>query len=273
MVFDRTSSPKLLEKLQDEDLYKKFLKKDNEVFMALRKNEIDFYYKGARIYAYKLRKGFLSDKKYCFNTHTTKSEIYLQDLNKLSVETNMIKNHKFIKANGKQYSGVEALGVSYLYKQDYKSSKRYILLDVEIALSDENKNDRIDILLYDTIKGELKFVEAKHFSNGDLWSKEGSKPEVVSQINRYNKKIEKYYDQILKEYQKYVDILNSTFNLNIKIPKSINKEVSLYMFGFDDNQKEKIKTTLESDGSLDGVRHYFRGDPSKIDIKTLFTKA
>ena len=46
MDFNRTKSEKFLDDLKKEALFNDYLKKDEKVFMALRKNRIDFYYGG-----------------------------------------------------------------------------------------------------------------------------------------------------------------------------------------------------------------------------------
>jgi hypothetical protein len=272
MKFDRTSSSKLIQKLLKEKLYKEELKNDKDIFMAFRKSEIDFYYKGSRIYKY-TSKGFMSHKKYSLNT-SVKDDIVLEDLakGKVDIISDLLTNHKHIKINGKEKAKKEDKGISNLYKYDYFSNNDIFLLDVEIALYDDKSKDRIDILLYDNKNATLKFIEAKDYSNKELWAIKGSKPKVIEQINRYSKRLEdkKIYDLVLSEYVKYIKILKTNFNLDINIPKKIEKKVSLYMFGFDQNQKNKIFKLLKDDNSLEDIPYYFLGDASKINVAKLF---
>lgn len=273
MEFNRTNSKKYLDSLQNSDLYKKLLKDDKDIFMAFRKSEIDFYYKGSRIYKY-TSKGFSSHKKYSLNT-VYKNDILLDDLskNKIEIIKDILENHEYIKKNGKEKSKKEDKGISNLYSQDYFSQNEIFLLDIEIALYDNESKDRIDLLLYDNKNCVLKFIEAKDYSNKELWSKEKEIPDVVKQINRYNKRLndKNIYDKILNEYTKYIEILRNQFNLEINIPKKIEKEVSLYMFGFDNEQKNRINRLLIKNNSLGSIPYYFYGDSSSVKIENLFS--
>ncbi len=278
MNFSRTKNiEKTLEDFKKEDLYINALKQDIEnkkVFIGLRDNAIDIYYGGSKIYTYS-KKTFSSHRKFCINADIKDDYISQNILDKINIVTNPIDNYKLIKDNAKKYAGIEDKGISNLFNQDYFSKKDIFLLDIEIALYDEKSKDRIDLLLLDNTNGELKFVEAKDYTNGELWSKENTKPEVTKQIERYNKRLldNNYYDNILKEYNKYIAILNKAFNLKINKPKKIIKNTSLYMFGFDQNQKNKIQKSLKDDGSLDNINYYFNGDPKKTSIEILFEKS
>lgn len=270
MKFNRTNGVEdLLRKLQSEFLYQNYLSKDNNVFMAFRSNEIHFYYGGSKLFGY-TKNGFESHRKFCFNADINKEYIQLNTLNSISPIMDLGKNYKLIKENAKNYAGIEAMGVSDLYKFNFLTQNDFILLDTEIALYDDGSKDRIDLLLFNIKDKELKFVEAKHFSNGELWAKKDSKPEVIKQIGRYNERLEKHSVDILNEYQRYVNLINFYFNLNIPIPETICQDVSLFMFGFDNDQKEKIKRLLKEDDSLEGVNYYFKGDTKNINLETLY---
>jgi hypothetical protein len=267
-TFDRTSSEKLIEDLKKENIFKKLVN-DKDVFMALRKDEIDFYYSGAKLLGY-TNEGFISHKKYCFNADYDKDYIVLNKIEEIKPIVNMEKNLKFIKENAKKFAGVEGSGVGELYKFGvFHSDNRYILLDVEIFV---NEKDRVDILLFDKEEKELKFVEAKHFSNSEIWAEKKKKPQVVEQIERYNKAINDKKKEILEEYRRYVEILNSYFNLNLPLPEKIYEKTKLLIFGFDSYQLEKINELLKNDGSLDGIEFYTIGNIKNADIGTIYNK-
>lgn len=270
MKFDRTKGlDDLLKKLKEEELYKNYLSKDSDVFMALRSNEIHFYYKGSKLFGYKSQ-GFESHKKYCFNAAFSGDYIKIDALGSIKPIVDMDANYKLIKENAKNYAGVEAEGISNLYKYNFLTQGDYILLDTEIAFYDDESKDRIDLLVFDTLHKELKFIEAKDFTNGELWAKENASPKVVEQIQRYNTRVANNKEEILAEYQSYVDLINRHFETSLPKPESICEDVSLFMFGFDNNQKEKIERLLKEDGSLDGIHYYFKGSTKNLDLKTLY---
>ncbi len=89
------------------------------------------------------------------------------------------------------------------------------------------------IILTDKV---LYFIEAKHFSNKDIWST--TTPKVIEQIKKYEEQISKRKDDIIEAYTNYVNILNSIFGLKMPPPLKIEDKVSLLIFGFDQNQKD-----------------------------------
>lgn len=270
MAFSRTANIEyLLEKLKKEPLYNEKLKNDNDVFMGLRDNEIHFYYGGSRIYKY-TNKGFMSHKEYCINTNETVDYVNQNELCLVNIITDKLLNYEPIKKMAKKYAGLEDKGISKLFKNDYNVTNNVFLLDIEIAL----KSGRIDILLFDNKNKILKFIEAKHYSNKELWSEEGSKPLVIDQINKYNNDLcnDDYNNEILCEYKKYIKILNGFLNLDtpINLPQKIESATSLYVFGFDQNQKIKIEKLLKKDDSLDDIEYYFIGNESTVNIENIF---
>ena len=60
------------------------------------------------------------------------------------------------------------------------------------------------------------------------------------------------------------------FNKSLPEPKSIYNKVLFYMFGFDNEQKNKIQRLLKNDGSLEGIEYYFLGIAKNIKINTLY---
>ena len=127
-------------------------------------------------------------------------------------------------------------------------------------------------MLYNRESRELCFCEAKHFSNPEIWAKEGNKPEVCDQIRRYNEKIETYAPDILIQYTNYINTFNKLFGTDLPAPTSLHNKTGLLIFGFDSFQREKIKKLLIDDGSLDGVSYYPTGKLKSDQICTLFDK-
>jgi hypothetical protein len=276
MAFTRNLSSELIENLKKESLFNDHLLPDlkaGKIFCALRNGSVDFYHKGSKLFGYG-DNGFSSHYKFCLiskNQDKGKEYITENKLQEFEVIKNFAEGYDRIKKNASMYAGLESGGVSYLHGASYLQSDGIMLLDIEAAMYDADTKDRIDIVLYDNQSGELKFVEAKHYSNKELWAQEGNKPEVVAhQIPAYEMKIAASNVDIVEAYSNYIDHLNALFGLNLNKPQKISSTVGLYMYGFDASQKERIERLLKQDGSLENIKHYFLGDPKKIDLKTLW---
>ena len=139
-----------------------------------------------------------------------------------------------------------------------------------VKSSDEEKTqDRIDILLFDTESRTLKFVEAKHFSNPEIWSTKT--PKVINQIKRYEEQITTKKAEIIGEYTKYVKIVNDIFGKNLPLPIDVEDKVTLLIFGFDRNQQQgRLKELVKQNPAYNGHIVYDKGDIKGIILKTLW---
>jgi len=250
--FNRQVSDDLIEKLKNEELWKKLKNdciKNRSLFLALRKDNISFYYRGGRLFNFDKKKG-----KYGFSTHikfaTQLGTDYIRqdEIKKINISNlDFYNDYKKIKRNCELFSDDEANGVSCLCKKSsYILEKSKVVLDIEIGLKDEKKESNekkkrnyIDILLYDTAAGELRFIEAKLFKNDELWSE--STPPIIEQINRYEKLIEDNPSDILEGYATYIKRLNLIFDINLKPPKRINPKVSLLIFKYTPEEEKSNK--------------------------------
>ncbi|MFW6311458.1 MAG: hypothetical protein ACOC1K_04400 [Nanoarchaeota archaeon] len=274
-----------IEELKNDNLFGNHLKEDIKkgvVFPAVRDDYMCFYYKGSRPFVYDGE--FSTHKKYMSLLDINYDYISRKDLLNPDIHNKFTTCYKAILQNCSKYAGLEAEGVSNLYSEySYVNSDNdIVVLDIEIAFENESKKiekettHRIDLLLYNKLNRTLRFVEAKHFLNGEIWAKEGKKPKVIKQINKYNKTIEKNKQTIINEYSKYITIVNKLFGLNILVPNSIIVDCGLFIFGYDGYQKDKIKKLLIDDGSLEGINHYERGSTKSSKtpnvINTLWKK-
>ena len=280
-AFDVTQQNKLSEK----DLYINHILRDiisGVIFPAFRNNTIDFYHKGGNAFHFADGR-FSTHVKYASVLHGhNKPYISEDEIVDARLIDNFIEGYERIKENCALYSGKEALGVAGFYAPSCYALSRednVVVLDIEVALhaieeeldvhlveKKKRSQDRIDVLLFNKSTKTLQFVEAKHFTNKELWSQEGTKPKVVEQINRYQQQISKSsekHEQIVQAYNNYIQIANSLFHLDLPLTDSIklNTEVILLVFGFDNDQKLKIKKLLKDDGSLDGISARFIGNP------------
>jgi len=243
--FNRHVEEGLIKALKEQRLWKEKLEADckkGDVFLAIRKDYLSFYHKGGSLFKFE-KNIFSTHVKYALvidtdDENAPKDSIVEDSLKKknLPLISDFINGYAGIKKNCELFSGVEAKGVSKLYHKDsYLHSESIFVLDIEIAFKkDDKKQDRIDILLYDNNSQTLRFIEAKHFSNNDLFSK--TTPKVIEQIKKYEGQIGQRGKKLIKEYGLYIDGLNQIFNTQYKQPEIVDPKVSLLIFGFDDAQ-------------------------------------
>jgi hypothetical protein len=245
------------------------------VFPAIRGGYIDFYYKGGRLFTF--QKEFCTHKKYASVIKSEDNYVLESDFgHRIKLIKNFSEGYHSIKENCSRYSRDEAEGVSKLYHK-YPYVRRdldIVVLDIEISfkgVEDDKTQDRIDILLFNKKTHALRFYEAKHFSNKEIWATKKKLPKVISQIKQYQKQIKEQKPDILKQYANYIRIMNDLFNCELPEPKEIDEKVTLLVFGFDrDQQQGKMKELLVEDGSLNGIQYYFIGDISKVVVDNMW---
>lgn len=287
-IFIRELSDDLIKKLKTESLFIKCLLPDIQkgaVFPAIRNGYIDFYYKGRRLFHY--------DGE--FSTHIKYASVlirigngnkdYLKESSfpeGVSFPKSFEEVYDRIKENCWNYTADEAEGVSELYKfSPFATPDRdIVLLDIEVAFANQEtmdafksdrkhkKTNRIDILLYNKKSSTLHFIEAKHFSNGEIKT-EVSEPKVNSQMERYNDEIYNKKQQIFAAYVRYIEILNSLFGTSIKKPINLSNKCGLYVFGFGNPDKSISVPSIKAK-IIKRHKTYFIGNPSGTKINTLW---
>ena len=241
--------------------------KNQNVFLAIRDNRIDLYHKGGKLFTYD-RSGFKTHLKYA-SVISSNEKDYLTESELLDYKlaSDFESNYPRIKENCSNYSGIEALGVSDLYhKHSYLSGSNVVVLDVEISfesLNEENNQDRIDILLLNKDSKSLQFVEAKHFSNKEIWSR--TTPTVISQIKRYESQLAERKPEILSEYIDYIKMINRIFGMALPEPVEVDNNVTLLIFGFDNDQKSgRLKKLILQNKEYAGIKNYPIGNIKKV---------
>jgi len=277
-TFKRNLSANLISNLQAEPLYP-FLLNDivkGSVFPAMRNNQVDFYFKGGNLFKYNDR-GFRTHIKYAAVIEKDKTDYLTEkELGNYKLAVDFSNSYQRIKENCSIYSGIEATGVSEIYhRHSYVGrSEGIVVLDIEISLKSQDidsTQDRIDILLYNADERKLKFVEAKHYSNSEIWSKNDAK--VISQIKRYEAQIKSKKADIIAEYNKYIVIVNNLFNGNLPPVEDIDEKVTLLIFDFDNNQKSgRLKTLITDNPKFKGITLYPIGNVDKIKLENIWKK-
>lgn len=280
-MFERKLSDDLIKNLKNEPLFNQKLLPDikaGKVFHAIRKDETHFYYKGGRLLKY-TKDGFKTNSKYASVIEIDKDlDISEKDIieKKYKLIDSFSSGYERIKENCSMYANDEASGVSNLFSSSFIASNNdIVLLDIEASLeslSEETAQDRIDLVLFNKRTQLLKFVEVKHFSNSEIWSKAGKKPKVVEQINRYEKNLSVKYNDIISAYNNYINIINKFYDISLPEVKRIEEKVVLLIFGFDRDQQNKISKLLKDDGSLEDIKYYPIGDISNLIFENIDKK-
>ena len=242
-------------------------------FLAIRDNRVDIYHKGGKLFTFDTN-GFKTHIKYAA-VITSKGHDYLTQnqlaLHKLGL--NFKTNYLRIKENCANYSGIEAAGVSEIYRRhSYLSDSDVVVLDIEVSFQSQNtakKQDRIDILLLNKKSKELQFVEAKHFTNKEIWSTKI--PDVVNQISRYEGQIRLRKKQILSEYTSFITTINRLFGVALPNPINIDPKVTLLIFGFDNDQKKgRLNKLIIKNHYYSGIKCYSIGNVKSIKTENLW---
>jgi hypothetical protein len=275
-MFKRKLDKAIIDILKQDILWSEKIKKDcsrQKVFLTIRDNLIDFYHKGGRLFSFG-RQGFKTHLKYA-SVISTNGKDYLteSELSDYKLAADFKSNYHRIKENCSNYSGIEAAGVSALYhKHSYLSDNNIVVLDIEVSfesLNKEKNQDRIDILLYKKDTKTLQFVEAKHYSNNEIWSR--TIPKVINQINRYESQILERKTEILSRYREYVKILNDIFNISLPEPSNIEDKATLLIFGFDrDQQKGRLKTLITGNSEYSGMKNYSIGNIKQVVMENFW---
>ena len=262
----------------NSSLWLKKIKEDclsQKVFLAIRDNRIDLYYKGGLLFCYD-KNGFKTHVKYAsVITLDADGKDYLTEsqLSTYKLASDFESNYHRIKENCSNYSGIEAYGVSDLYhKHSYLFDSNVVVLDIEVSfesLSEKSKHDRIDIVLLNKATRTLQFIEAKHFSNNEIWSTD--KPQVIGQLYRYESQIQQRKPEILLEYVEYVRIINEIFGISLPEPIDFDKKVTLLIFGFDNDQKKgRLKRLILQNSEYRGSKIYSIGNIKQIVTENLW---
>lgn len=263
-------------KLVNSSLWKRELLndcKDQKVFLAIRDNKIGFYHKGGLLFSFG-NFGYKTHIKYAAVIESNGKD-YLTEtqLSNYKLSTNFESNYSRIKENCSKYSGIEDKCISEIYhRHSYLSLNDIVILDIEVSFESFNEGKRqdiIDILLFNKSTQTLQFVEAKHYSNKEIWST--TTPKVISQIKRYENQIKKRNSEIVLEYVGYIKTINNLFGKSLPVPIKIDPKVTLLIFGFDTDQlKGRLTELIKKKKEFNGIKVYTKGDVSNIATKTLW---
>jgi len=187
-----------------EQKWWKLFREDPELYIEIRKdNYINVYYYGgalAKINYNKIKKEFVGEtnKQYV----GVDEELNLKELNKEKIEE-IKKRINDIYLKDKIEKKIQG-------KMIINKDSKYI--DSEFEYKFEYKNDKF--LRIDLVKlsdGILSFVELKHIEDSRLRNDEKRNPEIpeiIDQMDKYRKFINKYEKEIIDYYKKIIQLKN-----------------------------------------------------------------
>jgi len=268
---------------------------DKDLFIAIRNEYINVYYKGNSLLKLSFVNGeFLAETHYKylvrpkvkpFLIKTSANMAFIPNETKGVLDNYLIHNLseiKSIKKASTSYSGIEKEGIQKIIISNDN------IVDLEIALTQKAEEDeinpeqsgkssakRIDFAALQKKDSyyELIFFEAKDFSNEDLRAEGSAVPKVIQQINNYEKLLKQYKEDITYSYkeicqnlynilpsslhsQAIVDIANDT---SVKV----NVKPRLVLFGFDRDQQNGSNWRPHKEKLVESLGEKFlaKGDP------------
>ena len=235
---------------------------DQEIFVAIRRNSVNAYYRGCSLLKLDWRGGAIEGSThYKYLLHPSNSNPYLKivdgraelphDPSDLFIRS--VDSLNDLKKAAQPFAGNEKSGVHDILVSNHN------VLDVEIAFgADEldSSSPRVDFAALKSGDGttELVFFEAKHFDNlQELRASGGATPKAVEQINAYSDRLAKNSDAIVSSYRRVCENLVSLKGVPDRHPVrhsvveaivdgskalSVDPEPVLIVFGFDADQRD-----------------------------------
>jgi hypothetical protein len=297
-AFKRGISSDFVKKLKEEyerDGWWRKIVSDPELFVAIRNESVNVYYKGNSLLRLTLegeRLAGTTHYKYLLRPELKNSYIRLKDgLVKVSGPAAFfisdLSELELLKQASSPYAGEEKEGVHEIGTANPK------IIDVEVAFGQASDDDeippgrRIDFAALSEVDNGacLLFYEAKLFSNKELKASESRPPRVLKQMNQYEKLVIRHSADLTKSYR---TICSNLIDLDVKgdrysgglrdlmhrvangeVPLRIDPAVRLAVFGFDADQRDGKVWKAHKEKLTDklGSRVHFKGDPKKWKLK------
>jgi hypothetical protein len=265
-----------------------------EVFPAVGKGEMHFYYGGARLFVYK-RKQMHTNIRYL---GMTDEKIEADEL-PISNDEATDDLYRAIKANAKKWRDPKnAVGMKMQREKELRIVSELFtnfsigkttlpascarLLDIECRFlnstqkqkKNPEKNQKSDMIdcLFLLPKGTLVFVEVKHAENKDARGDGRRNPRVVSQLQSYNNqlKAKSQRDEVMSVYSYVAETIGGLLNQPAKKALSVYDRVPLLIVHKSiplANSKERWQKDLLEQPII------FRADIIGIDGKNDFPAA
>ena len=263
---------------------------DPDVFLAIRENYMNAYYRGCSLLKIELKDRAIVGQihyKYLLCPSTPNKYVKVEGgrANLDDMESwflTDVNDIDSLKKAVEPYAGDEKTGIQDILKANFN------ILDVEIAFGkDESESGapRLDFAALQQASGngvKVVFFEAKRFDDGALRKQDAEKPEVVEQMATYQSKLCANRDAVIKSYCRVCSNLRSLHGVAERHPErhamlesvasgaaelTIDEKPVLIVFGFDGDQKvgkhwkphrKKLQRMLEGRVHLRGNSAGFR---------------
>jgi hypothetical protein len=232
--FSRKFPEAYVEKLQKCPFFQKRLKpliEEGKIFVGIRENTMDFYYRGRRMVrrsrdTYRINQYYLNGEQRKGSPEITcKSEELDTSFEKI------LKNCEEKAKSDHETCQISKVYEKYAYLSKHTDRSKPFFIDVEARFSslcpnDTDRNfDKIDLVAFIPSQEALLFVEVKRKKDQRIRSKKGD-PEVVEQVKWYRKQIEDR-KEILKAYEKVFQAMHELFGTPLCKPKKIITDVPI----------------------------------------------
>lgn len=262
-AFKRGLSDDFVRKLNElygrEGSWWKEMVDDPDTFVAIRDNYVNVYYRGASLARIELSGNeVVASVHYKYLLNPSRADEYVQFGEDGAIDWGPLDRTSFLtdpievaalKAASRPYTGEEKEGVHKIVVNPDNA-----VVDVEIAISDGSRVPRIDIAALVDVGDvvQVRFFEAKAFSNGELRAAGDNAPSVVQQIETYRRLLGKSRNEVVCSYrnvcENFVNLegllgsstpRDSLVNAVVegKPPLELDDEPRLVVFGFDQDQK------------------------------------
>ena len=234
---------------------------DMGVFVAIRNNSVNAYYRGCSLLKLDWRGGAIEGEvHYKYLLRPSISRPYVKIFNGVAALPDNpgdwflrdVDALGELKKAAQPYAGKEKTGVHDILIANHN------VLDAEIALGGEESNPsspRIDFAAFQERNDEMRlvFFEAKHFDNDDLRAYRDAEPKVVKQIANYSRRLTQDDEQVVSAYRRVCSNLLSLKGMSQRHPSrhgmlkrfaegslslAVNSEPVLIVFGFDADQRD-----------------------------------
>lgn len=210
----------------------KKLVESGEVFPAIRKDELHFYYKGGTLFkfsgsSFKRNRAYLAYGENKFRLPSAESLDYAAEgtfENRL-IDGNFVNNLELFMAENKaKFSKDDDSGtakerkiLSDLYPASFlPDNSEIVVLDIEVRINDGSTNGqrKCDLVLLNNETSEIMFVEGKISTDSRMRISNPSiknPPEVVLQVENYSELIKMNESDIEAAYVNYTRIIKGLF--------------------------------------------------------------
>ena len=263
-TFNRGLSPEFVEALNDEyakNGWWRAMVDDTDLFVAIRDDRVNVYYRGCSLADVWMESGQVVGQthyKYLLRPWVEPAYIRFDEgkydqRDDVDLFVESPKEVRELKAAARPHAGEEKTGVHGIVGANSN------ILDVEIAFrrrGTEESNPSSPRVDFAAVResnggGEVVFFEAKRFANRSALRAEGSKqPDVIAQIEGYSRLLHENRKKVVKSYACVCSNLLDLHGMRERDverhrlleriankPMSIDENVRLVVFGFDNDQK------------------------------------